>query len=411
MTIAFTIISAVSLVVTGLICLYHIFFALIALITWSRVPRPSEECRHSFAIVIPAHNEEGAIEHTLSSCAELDYPPDKYRVYVIADNCTDQTAAIASQHASTCLVREDAQKRGKGYALEWAFPKILAEDIDAVVVLDADCRIDANALRVFDRCLIAGDQVIQSNVLASNPDDSPISCVLALATVIVNCLFYTPKSFLGLPVILIGTGMVFHRNILERNPWHAHSLCEDTEYALQMHAQRIPIHFLSHVRVVSDFPANGRQFTIQRRRWIAGGLGLGWTKGIKLIWIGLTSGKARVADAGFTSLVVSRPLVITQLIFSGILVFLCAWTIPTPASEILRTIFWTIIGLYIFYVLLGMYFLGLTVRRAFLLLGSPVVILRYLVLTLTTTLLSRPRTWDRTPRTEESPQTQPDVLP
>ena len=77
-----------------------------------------------FAIIIPAHNEEGVVSALVENCRELDYPKNMYDIFVVADNCTDRTADIARQHGAACLERHEPSQRGKGFALEWAIPRI-----------------------------------------------------------------------------------------------------------------------------------------------------------------------------------------------------------------------------------------------------------------------------------------------
>ena len=74
-----------------------------------------------FALVMPAHDEAGSIEHSLRASTELDFAADRYELVVIADNCSDSTAAIVREHGVRCLERRDPDHRGKGYALRFAF--------------------------------------------------------------------------------------------------------------------------------------------------------------------------------------------------------------------------------------------------------------------------------------------------
>ena len=126
--------------------LYYILLAVYALISKPEVVPYEGSSFNSFAIVIPAHNEEGTIMGVLKSCAELDYPGDKKEVYVVADNCSDRTVEVVKEAGVACLERHDESNKGKGFALEWAFNIILPKGYDAVLVLDADCTIDKNAL-------------------------------------------------------------------------------------------------------------------------------------------------------------------------------------------------------------------------------------------------------------------------
>src|SRR6266542_4065665 len=90
-----------------------------------------------FAVVVPAHNEEEGIAATIKSLLALDYPHNQFVVTVVADNCSDETAARAEKAGARVLVRHDVERRGKGYALAYAFER-LAPQVDAIVVVDAD---------------------------------------------------------------------------------------------------------------------------------------------------------------------------------------------------------------------------------------------------------------------------------
>jgi cellulose synthase/poly-beta-1,6-N-acetylglucosamine synthase-like glycosyltransferase len=96
--------------------LYYAFLCVAGLMMRPREYRTSADPCHTFAIVIPAHNEETTLPDVLHSCAALDYPRSKIKIYVIADNCSDQTARIARQHGAMCLERHDPVRRGKGHA-------------------------------------------------------------------------------------------------------------------------------------------------------------------------------------------------------------------------------------------------------------------------------------------------------
>src|SRR4051812_8023575 len=76
---------------------------------------PSGPARLKFDFVIPAHNEETGIAVTVASVLALDYPRSLFRVLVVADNCTDATAAVAAAAGSDVLVRNVADVRGKGH--------------------------------------------------------------------------------------------------------------------------------------------------------------------------------------------------------------------------------------------------------------------------------------------------------
>ena len=151
--VALQVIGTLLLATAAFICVYHLLLSAVVLCLPQRQAASARSASHHFAIVIPAHNEESVISQKLRSCAELDYPAEKFIIYVIVDNCTDRTAGVAAGHGATCWIRRDDRRRGKGYALEWAFARLQSEKYDAFVVLDADCRLDRHALRRFKSCL------------------------------------------------------------------------------------------------------------------------------------------------------------------------------------------------------------------------------------------------------------------
>ncbi|WDC84901.1 glycosyltransferase family 2 protein [Caloramator sp. mosi_1] len=72
----------------------------------------------SFALVVAAHNESAVIGSIVDNLKKLDYPQELYDIFVIADNCTDNTADIARQAGVKVYERFNNEFRGKGYALK-----------------------------------------------------------------------------------------------------------------------------------------------------------------------------------------------------------------------------------------------------------------------------------------------------
>src|SRR5258708_9992461 len=122
-----------------------------------------------FGGIVPGHNEELGISSTVSSLLGMDYPPHMRRIVVVADNCTDATAARAAEAGATVLERFDALQRGKGYALAYAFERTLADGAaDAVVVVDADTTVTKNLLAAFDARLRSGAAAVQAEYGVAN---------------------------------------------------------------------------------------------------------------------------------------------------------------------------------------------------------------------------------------------------
>lgn len=390
---------AVVLMPGLLTIIYYIILAVFALahrpqtaITLKKTPYTS------FAILIPAHNEEKTINIALNACLAFDYPRDKFAVFVIADNCTDQTAGAAIELGITCLERHDDMHRGKGHALEWGLERILPLGYEAIVVLDADCHIDPNALLVVNGYICEGKGALQINNLAANPDSTSISYAVAVGNIIENELFYAPKSLLGLAVFLGGTGMVLHRDVLINCPWRAFSIAEDIEYTLNLLRKGVRIHFVPETRVLSDFPTDGTQLKVQRTRWSSGNLSLSKGQALALIGEGLLTRNHLLIDAGWTLLVLSRPLIL-MVLFSGLLLSaICFKVIPGFVSASLFFTESVLSVLYIVYFGLGAWRLGITARRVRLFLTAPVVVLRLMLISIFGLFGLKRDVWARTPR-------------
>jgi hypothetical protein len=267
-----------------------------------------------FAVVVPAHDEAAHIGKTLESLAGLDYPADLRRVTVVADNCTDRTASMVRSSGIRCLERTDPKLRGKGHALEYAFATVLAEGVDAVVVVDADTRVAPNLLRAMDARLREGQRAVQSLYGVSNPEDGPLPALLAVGNAMENDLF-RGKEALGLPVLLRGNGMCLSAGLLREHPWQAHSVVEDTEYGLDLVRAGERVRFAPETRVDADAPGTLAQLKAQRVRWASGNSRLGKRLALTLLATGLRGRDAALADAGWFLLARGKSL----LLLGGVL--------------------------------------------------------------------------------------------
>ena len=393
--IVFCVINA--FVVAG--ALYHVFFAL-AYIFVCKKCQYSQQPTHSFAILIPAHNESVHLRNVIESCLALDYPRELFSVTVIADNCSDDTAQIARDCGVTCLERFDAEKRGKGEALQWAIPQVLADgNPDAIMIVDADCDVEAAALKACDFEFARGYRVLQISSLVMNADDSFRCYAMALARFIENRLFYWPKSKLGLSIAMLGAGMVLHREVFEKCPWRSGGLTEDFEYGLDLIRNDVKQVFIGDVGLVSLFPVEMRQLETQRSRWTFGVLqGICENFG-PLLRQGICRGNLVAIDAAISMLYVSRPLILCQVFLAGVAALLGLVLLPAFWGGVIFSIWLATLALYFGYFLFGVLSMGLTRQRAKFLLLIPVFVLKYMLLAAKSVLLRRPKEWQRTPRT------------
>ncbi len=225
-----------------------------------------------FLVVIPAHDEEAHLVRTVKSCKELCYPPSSFEVLVIADNCTDRTAAIAGEAGARVVERFDPSRKSKGHAIEYLIDQLNAsgeaETLDALVIVDADSTVDPKLLDRFAEGLGRGYDWMQCYDSVCKEGQAWRQRLLAYAFSLINGVTPLGLETLGLSTGLRGNGMCLSMPGLRRVPWRAHGLTEDIEYSWTLRAAGERIHFIRDVAVHATMLAEGGTPTAnQRRRW------------------------------------------------------------------------------------------------------------------------------------------------
>lgn len=272
-------IAAACVGATAVLVPLFAFLALVtaaALVPRRRAGRPPSDPPPRFLIVIPAHDEESGIRSTVESCAAVDYDPDRFAIVVVADNCTDATAAEARAAGARVVERFDAERRSKGYALEYVFEAVPdgrpdSGAYDAVVVIDADTVVSPGLLAAFAGALDDGADWVQGYYSVRNPDASWRTRLITLAFGLSNGVWPRGLDRLGLSVGLKGNGMCFSARGLRRHPWRAYGLVEDAEFGLMLRAGGERVRFLRRAAVFGEMVSRGGEAAAsQRRRWEAG---------------------------------------------------------------------------------------------------------------------------------------------
>ena len=227
--------------------------------------------RTRLAVLVPAHDEEHGIEATLASLARLVYPSACFRTVVIADNCSDRTAATAAAAGALVIVRDDPARRGKGYALAWAFHRSLTEGFaDAVVVVDADTVVSRNLLSAFAARFDAGADVLQAEYGVRNPLASWRTRLMTIALAAFHGVRSLARERLRLSCGLRGNGMGFSKAILRAVTPSAFSIVEDLEYGLQLGRAGCRVQYVDEAKVLGQMVVTERASQSQRQRWESG---------------------------------------------------------------------------------------------------------------------------------------------
>lgn len=255
------------LLVFAAIPLFYMLATTLAALFPSRQPASSEHPRR-IAVLIPAHNESLLIADTVGNVRQQNYPAEAFVVFVIADNCSDDTARLAREAGARVLERQG--NPGKGQGLYDALGLLMAENWDAFLVMDADSHLHPDTLATLNGALGAGSRAIQIRYGVLNPDDSIRTRAMELSTASFNALRPLGKSMLGLSAGINGNGFCLARETVERVPYLAHSIVEDIEYHMHLLAAGIKVDFLDQVWVKAQMPVGGRGSTVQRVRWERG---------------------------------------------------------------------------------------------------------------------------------------------
>jgi cellulose synthase/poly-beta-1,6-N-acetylglucosamine synthase-like glycosyltransferase len=232
--------------------------------TQSRVPSTR------FMIIIPAHNEVNVIGATVNRLHAINYPSHLFSINILADHCSDNTAETA-RHAGACVFeRSEGPRSGKGAALSWLFQKILKEDrCDAVVIFDADTRVDPGFLRVMDWRLAQGDQVIQGQHIICNPDQGWYPALTWAMFLIDNRFQNLGRSNLGWSAKNMGDSICFRVEILRKLGW-GEGLTEDYHLRLRLLLKGVRIVYEPAAKGYGEAPLTWARARVQRARWLRG---------------------------------------------------------------------------------------------------------------------------------------------
>jgi cellulose synthase/poly-beta-1,6-N-acetylglucosamine synthase-like glycosyltransferase len=266
--IAFVILAVPTMTIT-------LYLGALALASWAyRPPRTelSDDPPH-FALIIPAHNEGAGIQAILEDVRQVNYPADSVTVFVVADNCDDDTADKARAAGATVLERHDRDHPGKGQALDWCL-KTHEESLrahDAIALVDADMEIDPGFFRALAEALATpGVEVVQALNTVARPERTWRTALGYLGFTAINHVRPAGRCFFGGTGELKGSGMAFRSELLLAYGWPAHSIAEDVEFSKRLLLDGHRVHYVPTALVTSEIPTHQKQAGVQQARWEGG---------------------------------------------------------------------------------------------------------------------------------------------
>jgi cellulose synthase/poly-beta-1,6-N-acetylglucosamine synthase-like glycosyltransferase len=223
------------------------------------------------AILVPAHNESVHVLPTLRSLQSQLQAGD--RLLVIADNCSDDTAALARAHGAEVLERQHATLRGKGYALAFGVDALRDAAPDVLIVVDADCTVSAGGIQALaQRCQQTQCPVQMLDLMVAPPGAGLRTRMLEFAWLVKNQVRPLGSFRLGRACHLMGTGMALPWSLAATAQLASGHIAEDMKLGVDLAIAGRPTQFLAEARVTSEFPRDAAVARTQKTRWEHGHL-------------------------------------------------------------------------------------------------------------------------------------------
>lgn len=294
------IISFINYMIAVLFFICYSYQLLYIFIPFIKKNKPSENTAlHKFAVLIAARNEEAVISQLIESINNQNYPAELIQIFVVADNCTDDTATKAKAAGAVVWERFNKQKIGKGYAIKFLLDRIgeayPEKPFDGYFVFDADNLIDENYIKEMNRSFSDGNRLITSYRNSKNYGSNWISAGNSLWFLRESQYLSRSRSLLGTSCAVSGTGFLFHSDIIEKSGgWNFFLLTEDIEFSIHNIINGEKIAYCESAMLYDEQPVRFAQSWNQRMRWAKGNIQVCQKYGAKLV-------KSIFSDRSFSS--------------------------------------------------------------------------------------------------------------
>ena len=253
---------------------YQLVFMVISLLKKPKTYPETDE-RFRYAVLISARNEENVIDQLIGSVKEQDYPSELIDIYVIADNCTDNTARVARECGAYVYERHNTELVGKGYALSTLLDHIRDtvgfDAYDGYFVFDADNILESDYISEMNKCLAAGERLVIGYRNSKNFGDNWISQGYSVWFLREARQLNGVRNLLGTTSEIKGTGFLIHKDIIKRQGgWIHHLLIEDVQFTIENVLEGERVAYCDTAIFYDEQPTDLVTSWWQRLRWCRG---------------------------------------------------------------------------------------------------------------------------------------------
>ncbi len=276
---------AISVIFT-LCYFYQIVYVFVGL--FGKSLRFTAKKNHRFAVMISARNESGVIAHLIDSLHKQNYPKELLDIFVVADNCTDNTAEVAKEAGAIVYERFNQEQVGKGFALNWLLNKIWTEHADkqyeGYFVFDADNVVLPSFVSSMNAVFDQGYRLVTSYRNSKNFGDNWISAGYSIWFLREAKFLNNARMQLGTSCAVSGTGFLVSDEIFRRNGgWVHYLLTEDIEFTTDSIIKGEKVGYCADAVLFDEQPDNFKTSYTQRLRWSKGFYQVFYHYGAKLL--------------------------------------------------------------------------------------------------------------------------------
>ena len=264
----------IILIVNSLLFIHSLYFGIFAIIPFllKDKKRKTINIKHSFRILIAARNEELVLKPLIKSINNQNYDKNKYEIYVLPNNCSDNTKQVAIE-LGTKILEPNFKTKTKGEVLNFAFDTFKDDNsFDTYVILDADNVLDKNFLKEINNKLNEGYKIVQGFRDTKNLYQNAITGSYALFFYLQSLFLYETRKRMGESSSVNGTGYVVLKSYIDDINYRAYTATEDIELTCVSALNKEKIGYARNAIFYDEQVSNFNVSIKQRKRWIQGSM-------------------------------------------------------------------------------------------------------------------------------------------